>query len=297
MIEDEEDNMRSEAQMMDLILSFAKNDPRVRVVGMEGSRTNVNVPKDEFQDYDITYVVTNMESFKKDDKWLDYFGKRIIMQKPEAMSLFPPELGNWFSYLMLFEDGNRIDLTLVPIDELEQYISSDKLLMILLDKDKRIQEPIIPTDEDYHVKKPSPEFFDDCCNEFWWVSTYVSKGLFRKEILFAIEHLNMYVRPNLLRMMAWKVGIETDFSISVGKSYKYMDKYLSQDVWKRLLSTYRNSSYEEIWDALFECHSLFRETSKFVANKLGYRYPDYDDKVIRYIRKLYQSKAEKRPGS
>ena len=76
-----------------------------------------------------------------------------------------------------------------------------------------------------------------------------------------------------------------------------MDKYLSQDVWKRLLSTYRNSSYEEIWDALFECHSLFRETSKFVANKLGYRYPDYDDKVIRYIRKLYQSKAEKRPGS
>jgi aminoglycoside 6-adenylyltransferase len=297
MIEDEEDNMRSEAQMMDLILSFAKNDPRVRVVGMEGSRTNVNVPKDEFQDYDITYVVTDMESFKKDDKWLDYFGKRIIMQKPEAMSLFPPELGNWFSYLMLFEDGNRIDLTLVPIDELEQYISSDKLLMILLDKDKRIQEPIIPTDEDYHVKKPSPEFFDDCCNEFWWVSTYVSKGLFRKEILFAIEHLNMYVRPNLLRMMAWKVGIETDFSISVGKSYKYMDKYLSQDVWKRLLSTYRNSSYEEIWDALFECHSLFRETSKFVANKLGYRYPDYDDKVIRYIRKLYQSKAEKRPGS
>ncbi len=297
MIEDEEDNMRSEAQMMDLILSFAKNDPRVRVVGMEGSRTNVNVPKDEFQDYDITYVVTDMESFKKDDKWLDYFGKRIIMQKPEAMSLFPPELGNWFSYLMLFEDGNRIDLTLVPIDELEQYISSDKLLMILLDKDKRIQEPIIPTDEDYHVKKPSPEFFDDCCNEFWWVSTYVSKGLFRKEILFAIEHLKVYVRPNLLRMMAWKVGIETDFSISVGKSYKYMDKYLSQDVWKRLLSTYRNSSYEEIWDALFECHSLFRETSKFVANKLGYRYPDYDDKVIRYIRKLYQSKAEKRPGS
>ena len=37
---------------------------------------------------------------------------------------------------------------------------------------------------------------------------------------------------------------------------------------------------------------LFRETSKFRANKLGYRYPDYDDKVIRYIRKLYQSKAE-----
>ena len=68
------------------------------------------------------------------------------MQKPEAMSLFPSEFGDWFSYLMLFEDGNRIDLTLMPIDDLDQYISSDKLLMILLDKDKRIKKPIILSD-------------------------------------------------------------------------------------------------------------------------------------------------------
>lgn len=289
--------MRTEKEMMHLILTFAKNDPRIRVVGMEGSRANVNVTKDEFQDYDISYLVTDMESFKKDDRWLDYFGKRIIMQKPEAMSLFTPTLGNWFSYLMLFEDGNRIDLKLVPIEELDLYLSRDKLLKILLDKDNRIKKPVVPTDEDYHVKKPSPEFFDDCCNEFWWVSTYVTKGLLREEILYATEFLNLCVRPNLLRMMAWKLGIETDFSISVGKSYKYMEKYLSKDVWRRLLSTYKNSTYEEVWNALFECHSLFRETSKFVAKELGYRYPDYDENVTKYIRKLYKSKVEKRPGA
>lgn len=297
MEKDLEENMRTEKEMMHLILTFAKNDPRIRVVGMEGSRANVNVAKDEFQDYDISYLVTDIESFKKDDRWLDYFGKRIIMQKPEAMSLFTPTLGNWFSYLMLFEDGNRIDLKLVPIEELDLYLSRDKLLKILLDKDNRIKKPVVPTDEDYHVKKPSPEFFDDCCNEFWWVSTYVTKGLLREEILYATEFLNLCVRPNLLRMMAWKVGIETDFSISVGKSYKYMEKYLSKDVWRRLLSTYKNSTYEEVWNALFECHSLFRETSKFVAKELGYRYPDYDENVTKYIRKLYKSKVEKRPGA
>lgn len=297
MEKDLEENMRTEKEMMHLILTFAKNDPRIRVVGMEGSRANVNVAKDEFQDYDISYLVTDMESFKKDDRWLDYFGKRNIMQKPEAMSLFTPTLGNWFSYLMLFEDGNRIDLKLVPIEELDLYLSRDKLLKILLDKDNRIKKPVVPTDEDYHVKKPSPEFFDDCCNEFWWVSTYVTKGLLREEILYATEFLNLCVRPNLLRMMAWKVGIETDFSISVGKSYKYMEKYLSKDVWRRLLSTYKNSTYEEVWNALFECHSLFRETSKFVAKELGYRYPDYDENVTKYIRKLYKSKVEKRPGA
>lgn len=68
MEKDLEENMRTEKEMMHLILTFAKNDPRIRVVGMEGSRANVNVAKDEFQDYDISYLVTDMESFKKDDR-------------------------------------------------------------------------------------------------------------------------------------------------------------------------------------------------------------------------------------
>lgn len=69
--------MRTEQEMMDLIISFAINDERIRVVGMEGSRTNVNVHKDEFQDDDISYIVTDMKSFMKDDQWLDY-SKQVI---------------------------------------------------------------------------------------------------------------------------------------------------------------------------------------------------------------------------
>lgn len=282
--------MRTEQEMMDLILSFAEKDERIRVIGMEGSRTNICVPKDEFQDYDISFIVTDMNSFKQNDEWLDYFGPRIIMQKPEAMSLFPPELGGWFSYLMLFEDGNRIDLKLVPLEDLDKYLKHDKLLKILMDKDGLVKNPTKPTDEDYQVKKPSAEYFDDACNEFWWVSTYVAKGLRRDELLFAIDHLNNYVRPNLLRMLAWRVGIERNFSVSVGKSHKYLDLYISEGVWKRLLDTYRNGSADEIWKALFETHILFRETALYVAEKLGYRYPDYDEKVSEYIKKLFENK-------
>jgi aminoglycoside 6-adenylyltransferase len=53
----------------------------------------------------------------------------------------------------------------------------DKLLAILLDKDRLITNPPIPTDTDYHVKRLAAKCFDDCYNEFWWVSPYVSKGL------------------------------------------------------------------------------------------------------------------------
>lgn len=280
--------MRSEQEMMELILNFADKEERVRVVGLEGSRANKNVPKDVFQDYDITYVVTDMEAFKQDDTWLAYFGRRVMMQKPEAMAMFAPELGGWFTYLMLFEDGNRIDLKLVPLEDYAAYVQSDGSVKILLDKDQRLAPLPLATEQAYHVRKPSAAFFQDCCNEFWWVSTYVAKGLCRREILYASAHLNDCVRPMLLQMLAWKIGIETAFSVSVGKSYKYMERYVEEDVWERLLCTYRNASYETLWQALFESQALFRETAQCVADKLDYAYPEYAEKVAAYTKGLHE---------
>ena len=95
--------MRSEKEMMDLVLSLAEQDERIRIVTLEGSRANINIPKDEFQDYDITYFVSDIEPFISNDDWLNQFGNIIMMQKPEDMELFPPE-EKGFSYLMLFDD-------------------------------------------------------------------------------------------------------------------------------------------------------------------------------------------------
>ena len=62
--------MRSESEMLDLILSIARRDERVRAVIMNGSRVNPNVPKDFFQDYDVIYLVTEKESFLADPSWI-----------------------------------------------------------------------------------------------------------------------------------------------------------------------------------------------------------------------------------
>ena len=52
------------------------------------------------------------------------------MQKPEDMELFPPE-EKGFSYLMLFDDYNKIDLTLLPLEELDNYLKGDKLIKVI----------------------------------------------------------------------------------------------------------------------------------------------------------------------
>lgn len=274
--------MRTEKEIYDLVLNFAFQDERIRIVTLGGSRTNVNIPKDNLQDYDITFFVIDMGEFLKSDDWLSVFGNRIMMQKPEDMELFPPE-EKGFSYIMLFDDGVKIDLTLLPVSMLEEYLTRDKLVKIMLDKDNMIKTEIVPTDEDYYIKCPTERKFDDCCNEFWNVATYVSKGLLRGEILFAIDHMNEVLRHELLRMISWYVGTEKGFNFSLGKNYKFLDKHISKELWDNLLNTYSMSSYEEMWKSFDLCLCLFKKISKKVADSLGYNYPDYDENVTKYL--------------
>ena len=275
--------MRSEKEMFNLFLDFAKCDERIRIVGMEGSRTNVNIPKDCYQDYDITYFVTDMDSFIKDENWIDVFGKRIILQKPDAMTLFSPGK-NVYSYLFICDDDVKIDLSIMPLFSVDEYLNGeDKLIRILLDKDGKIPNLPIPTDEAYRIKKPSANYFDDCCNEFWFVSTYIAKGLLREELLFASWHMEQIARVELLRMLSWKIGLLHGYGFSLGKHYKFIYKYISENEWDLLMKTYCLDAMDNCWKALESAHQLFRQTSKYLANELNYIYPDYDLQVTNYI--------------
>ncbi|MED4531563.1 aminoglycoside 6-adenylyltransferase [Metabacillus fastidiosus] len=286
--------MRTEKEMINLFERIVKNDKRIRLSVLEGSRTNGNIPKDNFQDYDISFFVTDIEFYKQDDSWLYIFGDHIFIQKPEDMELFPAELGNWFSYIMYFNDGIKIDLTLIPLDETVKYFAdSDGLVEVLIDKDKRIKEKIIPNDKIYWIKKPTEREFDDCCNEFWSVSTYVAKGLLRKELFFALDHFNQILRPELFRMIAWEVGTREGFNFSVGKNYKFIDQYLPHEEVEKLVNTFSRAGYKQCWESFELCCEMFRSVSKKVAFSLGYKYPDYDEKMTDFIRNIYAKLSKK----
>ena len=152
--------MRSEKEMLKLIIDTAKNDERVRAAIMNGSRTNQNSPRDPFQDFDIVYIVTEVDAFKNDHDWIKRFGELMIMQDP------PPSNEGGFTYLMQFSDGNRIDLGIYPLTKLSE-LRKDSLSLLLLDKDGII-EPFPPASEvDYLPKQPTAIAFSDSCNEFW----------------------------------------------------------------------------------------------------------------------------------
>ena len=81
--------MRSEQEMLDLILTYARDHDEVRAVVMNGSRVNPNAIKDPFQDYDVVYYVRCVEPFRRNMDVVRYFGEIMIVQTPEDM-IDPP---------------------------------------------------------------------------------------------------------------------------------------------------------------------------------------------------------------
>jgi aminoglycoside 6-adenylyltransferase len=279
--------MRSEKEMMDVILHTAQEDDRVRAVILNGSRVNPNAEKDMFQDYDVIYVVKKITSFTSDHSWVDIFGERLMMQMPEDKVLPPPLNDGRFNYQMLFADGNRIDLTLIPVEKKDELSDRDSLSMILLDKDGII-EPFPPaSDADYVIQPPSAKEFDDVCNEFWWCSTNVAKGLWRQELPYVKVMYEQPVRGSLILMLKWHVGIKTDFTKSAGKFGKYFKYDLEPDVYEQFVATYPDGEYENIWRSLFMMCDLFRKIAVGVAEHFGYPYPHGDDeRITAYLKRV-----------
>jgi aminoglycoside 6-adenylyltransferase len=287
--------MRSEQEMLDLILETARNDEHIRAVIMNGSRANPNAPRDPFQDFDVVYVVTDAAAFRNNYEWIQRFGELMILQEPDEMQDPPPNDDAGFAYLMQFTDGNRIDLGIYPLRCLDQ-LKKDSLTLLLLDKDS-ILGPIPPASEsDYLPKQPTAKAFADCCNEFWWVSPYVAKGLWRQEITYAKCMLDEVVRAELMKMLTWHIGIKTRFLKNPGKLGKYFKQYLGPELWELLLRTYSDASYDHTWEALYTMCDLFRIAALHVAEHSGFDYPQGDDERVsahlRHVRCLPRDAKE-----
>ena len=271
--------MRSEQEMLELIVETARNDERIRAVIMNGSRTNPNAPRDFFQDFDIVYIVTDVAPFKYNYDWIKRFGELMIMQMPEDIQDPPPSNDGSFVYLMQFTDGNRIDLGIIPLANIRE-LGKDSLSVLLLDKDGFI-EPFAPASEsDYLPKPPTAKAFSDCCNEFWWVCPYVAKGLWREEIIYAKHMLDRWVREELMKMLTWHIGVKTQFSRSPGKLGKHFKQYLEPELWEMLQKTYSDASYDSTWEALYTTCNLFRIIAVQIGENFGFDYPHGDDERV-----------------
>ena len=271
--------MRTDQEMLGLILQIAKK-LQVDAVALSGSRTNQKIQTDEFQDYDVVYIVDDLDYLSSDFSWLDQFGERIIEQEVT--------LGHRRLFLMLFEDGNRIDLTLCPKAHIQEGVDSEADFTVLVD-DKGLFESYSSSPERFWIHPASETDFKKACNEFWWVSAYVVKGICRKQIIYATDHLYGICQQELLKVLAWQVASDRG-TVVIGKNYKYLFNYLPAETEKYFSNLLDFSSLDKIIQSLLATMQLFHQEAQCLTKKMGF---DYDrevaEKMIQYAEEKLQN--------
>ena len=214
----------------------------------------------------LSIFVDDLDYLMSDLFWLNQFGERIIEQEVT--------LGHRRLFLMLFEDGNRIDLTLCPKGYIQEWVDSEAGFTVLVD-DKGLFESYSSSPERFWIQPASETDFKKACNEFWWVSAYVVKGICRKQVIYATDHLYGICQQELLKVLAWQVASDRG-AVDIGKNYKYLFNYLPAEKEKEFSALLDFSSVEKLTQSLFATMKLFHQEAQFLAHKMGF---DYDMKV------------------
>jgi aminoglycoside 6-adenylyltransferase len=268
------------------LIRLGEAHDEVRAVILTSSRANGSC--DLLSDYDVEFYVTDPSCFIDHHDWYETFGPILVMLA------LPRDDGPGCTRLVQYQDGSRIDFQVIGVEELHQICAAPKLTkgldigyVVLLDKDGIAASLRPPTLRAFVPEPPSAAHFADAANDFWWMSTYVAKSLWRGEALASASWLDHLRRVNLVPMLNWSVEMERDWSWPTGLYGKGLGKTLGPETRQEIIAACKGGGINELWAALFATTSLFRTTALQVGETLGYQYPhDLDARVTAYLRTI-----------
>lgn len=285
----------NEAEVLARVLHWAESDKRVRAVLLTSTRAVANASLDTLSDYDVVLLAANPEDFARETEWVSAIGTPLLrVQDAEVEPAVDLAKQN---VMILYEDGTKIDYSIWPLTLSDRLAELGALpgefdggYRVLLDKDGFTASWPLPTHTAYIPAKPTAAEFQSLVEEFWFVTTYVAKYLWREEfipskVIFDYELKYLILR----RLLEWRVAIARDWSVQPGFFGRGMQRVLDAETWQEFEATYVGPDREDNWAALFRTIDLFRDVATGVAGNLGFTYPhDLDARMIAYLRGIQQ---------
>lgn len=262
------------------ILKIAKNDDNIRGVVLYGSRANTNVEPDEYQDYDIYFIVTNINNF-------DISAFENIKLKFVPSDNYPELFLKECVYLMLFDDDSRIDLTVCTRDNFFTNHVNGQCMKTLLDKDNNLNNLYSNDNSTLWVKPLDEKAFLGTCSEFYWELQNMAKGIKRDELSYAMFIRDISLRDMLNRIIDTYIGMKNNYKVSVGTLGKYRKNYLTKSEYELYKNTYISNTTEDMWKSALYMIDLFGFLGRKIANKYDYKFPNDDEQYMRnYMLKI-----------
>ena len=263
------------------IVDIAKRDTNIRGVLLYGSRANPGIQPDSYQDYDIYYIVENREAF-------DFSVFKNVVLRFVPSQVYPELFPNEITHLMLFETGDRVDLTITTLKDFKEREHTFEFCKCLLDKDGQLSEFNLNNHDGFCVKPIDKTTFSNTCAEFFWEIQNVVKGLKREQLSYAMFLRDITLRDMLNRMIDTYIGIMTEYSVSVGLLGKCRKSFLPKQYYDIYVKTYLSNTADDVWSSLFYMVDLFSLLGKHIAEKNNWNYSEQTELLVRqYLQSVH----------
>ncbi len=274
--------MRQENEVIENILSVAKQDDAVRAV----VRANL-VKREYIHSYEFYFIVNDTDKFE-DDVFEKAFGERILLYRADKN--YPGMFPDTKAHLMVFRDGITIVVNAVEIkaflarynrENVYENVWIGDTFKVILDKDNVLPEvDRMEETQTLFAGKPSEEEFLGTCNEFFWVLKTFSEYALRKELPAAMFYLNDPVRGMLNKMIRWHIYLKQGKPVDMGVLDANMEKLLEEEMFLLYKKTYPTAEPEQLWKAFDSAVELWYRTAVSVAGKCGFAYPEETEKKM-----------------
>lgn len=279
-------------QVLERFAAWGNRRDDVRAIIITSSWAVPNARIDVFTDYDLILIVDDIRPYHEQRGWLSDFGTLLTMYRDPITHDGDFETSG---SIVQYEDGLKIDFTLMPVGLLRRIASEEVLsdefdagYRVLIDKDGLTDALKPPSYQAYIPKPPSEAEYLEHVEVFFIDATYVAKYLWRDDVVAAKEVLDHFLKQeHLLPMLWWHAEIAHGWTIKPGPIGRGLKRWLRPDLWQALESTYAGAEIEANWRALFNAVALFRQATVEVGDALGFAYPhDLHERAVAYIQKV-----------
>ncbi|MFD1430147.1 aminoglycoside 6-adenylyltransferase [Lacticaseibacillus mingshuiensis] len=258
---------------LERILKQAGQDANVVAVGTEGSTNDGQVAGDRWTDLDVTVFVDKLDP-TAGWQWLTLLGEPTNVQYLKDEAIFGPNTSTWYSWLTRYSGTMRMDFKMAPAEDEAAYLEDDTLNAIVWRRGLGKVSPRPTSAASHFIGLPDQALFTDRIIEFYWCAGNVIKGLSRGNLMYANEQFNHYVRPELIRLFAWRASLARGGRFDAGVSGKFVWHSLSLAEQKAVAATYHQDSLANARASLIHAIALYNSELPDLAAGLALDLPE-----------------------
>ncbi|MEA3337068.1 MAG: aminoglycoside 6-adenylyltransferase [Chloroflexota bacterium] len=284
-------------QLIDQIISWAREQENVRAAIVIGSRARKDHPADRWSDLDVLILANDPQRYLDDSEWVRGIGV------PWLTFVEPTGDGSGFERRVLFEGGLDVDFAPVSVAEVRAMAEQGfppgvqdiirRGVRILIDKDgfARYLEPAGIESPVY--QPPTDSRFLNLVHDFWYHAVWAAKHLRRRELWWAKGGCDGHLKYLLQQMLEWHAHAVKGPEWDTWMRGRFLEQWADPRAVAALTDVYAHYDGEDIWRALQATMDLFAWLAPETAELLGYPYPATgEQQATALVKALYMEREQ-----